>query len=174
VIAKGTGCRNPTARARGPQTYATTRRRRSLRGDRQGHPSGAGLRGFTVAAEAADTECAIRAVLRERPDECPDRHQPAGRRHPGGGGDSRARARGRDRHGRDGAGRRRAVRRPGSRSQGSLLRDIAPTALGNALRGIMRGEAAIPPPPSSPGSSQSSALAARRAAVARSAARSTV
>jgi two-component system nitrate/nitrite response regulator NarL len=59
-------------------------------------------------------------------------------------------------------------------ARGSLLRDIAPTALGNALRGIMRGEAAIPPPPSSPGSSQSSALAARRAAVARSAARSTV
>ena len=100
--------------------------------------------GFTFAAEAADADSAVRAVVRARPDACLiATHLPGG-------------------------GIRAATQIHASApdvgivmlgmadndaelfaaldagAAGYLLKDIGPTALGNALRGLMRGEAAIP------------------------------
>jgi DNA-binding NarL/FixJ family response regulator len=100
--------------------------------------------GFVFAAEAADAESAIHAALRVRPDQCLiATHLP--------GGGIRAAT---EIHA--GApevaivmlvtvadeGELFAALDAGA--AGYLIKDIGPTALGNALRGIKRGEAAIP------------------------------
>jgi DNA-binding NarL/FixJ family response regulator len=103
-----------------------------------------GSLGFTVAAEAADADSAIRAVLRERPEQCLiATHLP--------GGGIRAAA---EIHARapevaivvlDTAADENALFAAlDAGAAGYLLKDIEPGALGDALRGVQRGEAAIP------------------------------
>jgi DNA-binding NarL/FixJ family response regulator len=103
-----------------------------------------GSLGFNVAAEAADADSAIRAVLRERPDQCLiATHLP--------GGGIRAAA---EIHARapevaivvlDTAADENALFAAlDAGAAGYLLKDIEPGALGDALRGVQRGEAAIP------------------------------
>lgn len=100
--------------------------------------------GFRVAAEAADADSTIRAVLRERPDQCLiATHLP--------GGGIRAAA---EIHARapdvaivmlDTAADETALFAAlDAGAAGYLLKDIEPRALGDALRGVERGEAAIP------------------------------
>jgi DNA-binding NarL/FixJ family response regulator len=100
--------------------------------------------GFRVAAEAADADSTIRAVLRERPDQCLiATHLP--------GGGIRAAA---EIHTRapdvaivmlDTAADETALFAAlDAGAAGYLLKDIDPGALGDALRGVERGEAAIP------------------------------
>ena len=100
--------------------------------------------GFNVAAEAADADSAIRAVLRERPQQCLiATHLP--------GGGIRAAA---EIHARapdvaivllDTAADEAALFAAlDAGAAGYLLKDIEPRALGGALRGVHRGEAAIP------------------------------
>jgi DNA-binding NarL/FixJ family response regulator len=97
-----------------------------------------------VAAEAADADSAIRAVLRERPEQCLiATHLP--------GGGIRAAA---EIHARapevaivvlDTAADENALFAAlDAGAAGYLLKDIEPGALGDALRGVQRGEAAIP------------------------------
>jgi DNA-binding NarL/FixJ family response regulator len=103
-----------------------------------------GSLGFNVAAEAADADSAIRAVLRERPEQCLiATHLP--------GGGIRAAA---EIHARapevaivvlDTAADENALFAAlDAGAAGYLLKDIEPGALGDALRGVQRGEAAIP------------------------------
>jgi DNA-binding NarL/FixJ family response regulator len=103
-----------------------------------------GSLGFNVAAEAADADSAIRAVLRERPEQCLiATHLP--------GGGIRAAA---EIHARapevaivvlDTAADENALFAAlDAGAAGYLLKDIEPGALGAALRGVQRGEAAIP------------------------------
>ena len=100
--------------------------------------------GFTFAAEAADADSAVSAVVRVRPDACLiATHLP-------GGGIRAAR----QIHASapevgivmlgtvDDEAELFAALDAGA--AGYLLKDIGPTALGNALRGLKRGEAAIP------------------------------
>jgi len=103
-----------------------------------------GSLGFSVAAEAADADSAIRAVLRERPEQC------LIATHLRGGG-IRAAA---EIHARapevaivvlDTAADENALFAAlDAGAAGYLLKDIEPGALGDALRGVQRGEAAIP------------------------------
>jgi DNA-binding NarL/FixJ family response regulator len=103
-----------------------------------------GALGFNVAAEAADADSAIRAVLRERPQQCLiATHLP--------GGGIRAAA---EVHARapdvaivllDTAANEAALFAAlDAGAAGYLLKDIEPRALGDALHGVHRGEAAIP------------------------------
>jgi DNA-binding NarL/FixJ family response regulator len=103
-----------------------------------------GSLGFNVAAEAADADSAIRAVLRERPEQCLiATHLP--------GGGIRAAA---EIHARapevaivvlDTAADENALFAAlDAGAAGYLLKDIEPGVLGDALRGVQRGEAAIP------------------------------
>jgi DNA-binding NarL/FixJ family response regulator len=103
-----------------------------------------GALGFDVAAEAADADSAIRAVLRERPQQCLiATHLP--------GGGIRAAA---EVHARapdvaivllDTAANEAALFAAlDAGAAGYLLKDIEPRALGDALHGVHRGEAAIP------------------------------
>jgi DNA-binding NarL/FixJ family response regulator len=103
-----------------------------------------GSLGFNVAAEAADADSAIRAVLRERPEQCLiATHLP--------GGGIRAAA---EIHARapevaivvlDTAADENALFAAlDAGAAGYLLKDIEPGAPGAALRGVQRGEAAIP------------------------------
>ena len=103
-----------------------------------------GSLGFNVTAEAADADSAIRAVLRERPDQCLiATHLP--------GGGIRAAA---EIHARapevaivilDTAADEAALFAAlDAGAAGYLLKDIEPRALGDALHGVQRGEAAIP------------------------------
>jgi DNA-binding NarL/FixJ family response regulator len=100
--------------------------------------------GFSVAAQAADADSTIRAVLRERPDQCLiATHLP--------GGGIRAAA---ELHARspdvaivmlDTAADDDALFAAlDAGAAGYLLKDIEPAALGDALRGVEQGEAAIP------------------------------
>jgi DNA-binding NarL/FixJ family response regulator len=100
--------------------------------------------GFSVAAEAADADSAIGAVLRERPEQCLiATHLP--------GGGIRAAT---EIHARapevaivmlDTAADETALFAAlDAGAAGYLLKDIEPGALGDALRGVHRGEAAIP------------------------------
>jgi len=100
--------------------------------------------GFNVDAEAADADSAIRAVLRERPDQCLiATHLP--------GGGIRAAA---EIHARapeiaivilDTAADETALFAAlDAGAAGYLLKDIEPRPLGDALHGVQRGEAAIP------------------------------
>ena len=100
--------------------------------------------GFNVVAEAADAERAIGTVLRERPEQClVATHLP--------GGGIRAAA---EIHARapevaivvlDTAADENALFAAlDAGAAGYLLKDIEPGALGDALRGVQRGEAAIP------------------------------
>jgi DNA-binding NarL/FixJ family response regulator len=100
--------------------------------------------GFTFAAEAADADSAVRAVVRVRPDACL-----IATHLPGGGIRAATKI-----HASapevgivmlgtaDDEGELFAALDAGA--GGYLLKDIGPTALGNALRGLKRGEAAIP------------------------------
>jgi DNA-binding NarL/FixJ family response regulator len=103
-----------------------------------------GSRGFTVAGEATDADSAIRAVLEVRPDQCLiAMHLP--------GGGIRAAE---EIHARapdvaivmlDAVADESALFAAlDAGAAGYLLKDIEPRALGNALRGVNRGEAAIP------------------------------
>ena len=100
--------------------------------------------GFNVDAEAADADSAIRAALRERPDQCLiATHLP--------GGGIRAAA---EIHARapeiaivilDTAADETALFAAlDAGAAGYLLKDIEPRPLGDALHGVQRGEAAIP------------------------------
>jgi DNA-binding NarL/FixJ family response regulator len=100
--------------------------------------------GFRVAAEAARADNAIRAVVRERPDQCLiATHLP--------GGGIRAAA---EIHARapdvaivmldTAADETTLFAALDAGAAGYLLKDIDPGALGDALRGVERGEAAIP------------------------------
>ena len=103
-----------------------------------------GPRGFTVAAEAADADSAIRAVTRVRPDQCL-----IATHLPGGGIRAAAEIHAHAPHVAivmlgtvaDEAELFAALE---AGAAGYLLKDIDPRALGKALRGVNQGEAAIP------------------------------
>ena len=103
-----------------------------------------GKRGFSVAGDAADADSAIRLVLQVRPDLCLiATHLPGGGIHAA-----------REIHARapevaivmlDTAADEDALFAAlDAGAAGYLLKDIEPRALGDALRGVERGEAAIP------------------------------